>query len=167
MQMLTVQTSCKKQYTCKVFVLLFHDIKIVKLSNCGKHWFLRIFLCGRKSRIWCTIFCNVSSLNCGQGSEKFGWSSSRKCSCWILEWNGGCESAHLSCEQKQLIWQHCGCGRVRAAGMGIEEVSPHCCSQVHVCTWAWLIHIFFFREMLFVLVSLTRREELKSWVLSD
>lgn len=44
MQLLTVQSSFKKQYTCKFFVLLFHDIKIVKLNICGKH-VLCIFLC--------------------------------------------------------------------------------------------------------------------------
>lgn len=167
MQMLTVQTSCKKQYTCKVFVLLFHDTKIVKLNNCGKHQFLRIFLCGRKSRIWSTIFYNVSSLNWGQGSEKFGWSSSRKCSCWIPEWvkwGLWVSTSELWTEAIDLtapwLWKSQSC----------RDGNKRCKSSVLVTsTYLGLAHphLFFFRELLFVPVSLTRREALKSQVLSD
>lgn len=64
--MLTVQTSCKKQYTCKVFVLLFHDIKIVKLSNCGKHHFLRIFV-GESHKFDAQSFVMFPLLIAGRG----------------------------------------------------------------------------------------------------
>lgn len=79
MQMLTVQSSCKKQYTCKFFVLLFHDIKIVKLNSCGKQLFLCIFLCEKVMNVMCDLLWCFPPLT-GHGGWKILWKQqSEKC----------------------------------------------------------------------------------------